>query len=1207
MVDRLTTKNISVHYCTYQQVSSFFPSPVASSQISLWLRLRGSGRKPCEQGNMAESLLLPVVRGVVGKAADALVQSITRVWGVDKDRLKLERHLEYVQSLLADAEAKSETNHAVRTWMKELKAAAYQADDVLDDFQYEALRREAMSDQSVASKVLSNFTSKNRLVFRCKASRDLKNVLKKIDALVTEMAKFGLVTLAEEPPQALPRQTHSALDESMEIFGREDNKDGVVELLLDQQDQQHVQVLPIFGMGGVGKTTLAKMVYNNDKIQKHFELRMWHCVSENFEAIPLVRSVIELATNSTCGLPDTIELLRGKLQEAIGRKRFLLILDDVWNEDQNKWEDDLRPLLCSSIGGSGSTIVVTSRSRQVASIMGTLPPHELVCLSEDDSWELFSKKAFSKGVQEQAEFVKIGRCISKKCKGLPLALKTMGGLMSSKQQIQEWEAIADCNISDTNRGKDEVLPILKLSYKHLSPEMKQCFAFCSVFPKDYKMEKDMLIQLWMANGYLHEEGTMDLTQKGEYVFNELAWRSFFQDVILVKGPYWPYGKYTSKHEINGCKMHDLMHDLAKDVANECANSEELIQQNLPVNDIRHLHILRYDQLDKISQLLGGTMYLRTLLTPPSSYKNLVKSKLMSSRALHFYCGRTSTVHMELITRIAHLRYLDLSGSKIVSLPNSIDMLYNLLSLRLNGCRRLQYLPEGMRTMRKLCHIYLLGCYRLERMPPKLSVLHNLRTLTAFVVGTKDGCGIEELEDLRQIGNRLELYNLREVKCGSKANLHEKHNLNELLLYWNHCRDEYYRSTIGEATNHEQALESLVPHDKLKILEVRSYGGLTISQWMRNPQMFRCLRELIMVGCPWCKDLPIVWMSSSLEHLCLWRMESLTTLCNSIDAEAEADNTSLQIFPKLKMMELIDLPELDRWAENSAEEILSSVTFPRLEKLEIENCDKLASLPKLPVLTYLRLSGREGNNSTGALISMRMPLGSLPSLIHLKISFLLVDLVMPPDGKESQSQRHLDTLRSLKLEGDDAFISIFNKSKLQLGLREWLVSVEELNINKCHNIVRWPVEELRCFPRLRSLHIWDCSKLEGKGSSSEEDGILPLLPKFPASLEEIWIERNRSLVALPSNLGDLTKLRRLTVQRCDALKALPDGMDGLTSLEELTIGFCPGIEKFPQGLLQQLPALKYLCIDGCPDLKRRCGEGGEYFDLIASGLFVSCVT
>jgi len=148
---------------------------------------------------MAESLLLPVVHGVVSKAADALVQSVTRMWGVDKERRRLEGHLVYVQSLLADAEAKSETNHAVRTWMKELKAAAYQADDVLDDFQYEALRREAESGQSTARKVLSKFTSKNRLVFRYKASRDLKKVLDKINKLMAEMNTFGLVVLKDVP------------------------------------------------------------------------------------------------------------------------------------------------------------------------------------------------------------------------------------------------------------------------------------------------------------------------------------------------------------------------------------------------------------------------------------------------------------------------------------------------------------------------------------------------------------------------------------------------------------------------------------------------------------------------------------------------------------------------------------------------------------------------------------------------------------------------------------------------------------------------------------------------------------------------------------------------------------------------------------------------------------------------------------------------
>jgi polynucleotide 5'-kinase involved in rRNA processing len=114
-------------------------------------------------------------------------------------------------------------------------------------------------------------------------------VLGKIDELVTEMRKFDLVVRVEAPTQALYRQTHSALHESKDIFGREDDKEVVVKLLLNQQDQQDVQVLPIIGMGGVGKTTLAKMVYNNHRIQKHFELLMWHCVSENFEAIPLVR------------------------------------------------------------------------------------------------------------------------------------------------------------------------------------------------------------------------------------------------------------------------------------------------------------------------------------------------------------------------------------------------------------------------------------------------------------------------------------------------------------------------------------------------------------------------------------------------------------------------------------------------------------------------------------------------------------------------------------------------------------------------------------------------------------------------------------------------------------------------------------------------------------------------------------------------------
>ncbi|TVU04732.1 hypothetical protein EJB05_47864, partial [Eragrostis curvula] len=1109
---------------------------------------------------MAEALIFPLVRGVVGKAGDALVKRVTRMWGVDDDRDKLERRLAYVQSLLADAEVKSETNHAVRTWMKALKAAAYRADDVLDDFQYEALRLEAQSRGSMASKVLSCFNFQNKLVFRHKASKELKSVLDKIDELVEEMNKFGLLVREEVPQVLLHRQTHSALDESADIFGRDDDREVVVKLLLDQRDQRQVQVLPIIGMGGLGKTTLAKMVYNNPRVQKHFEMQMWCCVSENFEANAVVRSVIELATNETCDLRDNIELLRGRLQEVIGRKRFLLILDDVWNEEQHKWEEDLKPLLCSSIGGSGSMIVVTSRSRQVASIMGTLPPHELQILSEDDSWELFSKKAYiNKGVQEQTKLVSIGKRIVRKCKGLPLALKTMGGLMSSKQLVQEWEAIADINISDTSRGKDEVMSILKLSYTHLSSEMKQCFAFCAVFPKDYEMNKEISIQLWMANGFITEEGTMDLTDKGDFIFNELAWRSFLQDVNVKQ--FDRYGEI-------GCKMHDL----ARYVTDEYSSAEELNQEKESIKDVRHM-LLSSNELKEIGGLLKGASSLRTLLVQ-SNHKDLNGLKLMSLRALSF--GRSSSTIRSQLVNTTHLRYLDLFDSNFVRLPNSLCMLHNLQTLKLE-ISTIEYLPEGLTTMRKLIHIHISGCDHLKRMPTNLSLLPNLRTLTNFVVHTRDGCGIEEIKDMRHLGNSLELCNLGKVKSGSKVNLHEKKNLSTLNLCWGPSRGP---SDFKVSNNEEQVLESLEPHGELKVFGLYGYSGLRIPNWMRDPQRFQCIMELKFYFCSRCKDLPIIWLSSSLEKLTLHTMKSLTTLCKSIDTEAAEHNSSLQIFPKLKILNLVNLPELNRWAENSAGEPIGLVMFPQLETLRIVRCPKLGNLPQSLVLKNL---GYIEESASGC---MNIPLGSWPSLVRLQaktraeVSILL---------KDQQSQRPLENLRTLEVESDEFFTTVFNSSQLQPGLRDCLTLLEYLEIHNCNSIISWPIQELRCLPRLRHLQIMYCNKLEGKGSSLEE--ILPL-----PQLEKIQIFRCDCLLEIPKLPSSLVEME---IWDCRNFVALPDGVDGLTSLERLRISSCQGIKKFPQGLLQRLPALKYLRLWGCFELQRCCMQGGEYFDLVSS--------
>uniref|UniRef100_A0A0E0IFB6 Uncharacterized protein n=1 Tax=Oryza nivara TaxID=4536 RepID=A0A0E0IFB6_ORYNI len=1165
---------------------------------------------------MAESLLLPVVRGVVGKAAGALVQSVTRMCGVDDDRRKLERQLLAVQCKLEDAEVKSETNPAVKRWMKDLKAVAYEADDILDDFHYEALHREAQIGDSTTRKVLGYFTPHSPLLFRVAMSKKLNSVLKKINELVEEMNKFSLVERTETP-QLPYRQTHSALDESADILGRGDDKEVVVRLLLDQRNEQKLQILPIVGMGGLGKTTLAKMVYNDTRVHEHFQLKMWHCVSDKFEVVSLLKSIIELATGTKCKLFDTIEMLRRQLEEAIGRKRFLLVLDDVWNEEENKWGDGLKPLL-NSVGGPGSVMVITTRSQQVASIMGTLGPHELACLNEHDSWELFSKRAFCRQAGDQAELATIGRRIVKKCRGLPLALKTIGGLMSSKQLVSEWEAISEeSNVGVRVQGKNDVLDILKLSYRHLSSEMKQCFAFCAVFPKDYEVDKNILIQLWMANGLIEDEGAADLTHKGELIFQDLVWRSFLEDVKEKEMQYYGVNSIF-------CKMHDLMHDLAKYVTDECVSTtKDCCQEKGLAKDVRHLQIPKRETKETLTQLFNGTSSLRTLIMQPTSGNVIKEFRLVSMRALSCF-----TIHSQIL-HAKHLRYLDLSGTSIVKLPNSICMLYNLQSLRLMSCFNLQYLPEGMRTMSKLIHIYLCKCDSLQQMPPNISLLNNLRTLTTFVVDSKDGLGIEELKDLRHLTNRLELFNLRKVKSAEKAkqaNLYQKKNLSEILLFWG--RDRYYMPE-HIIDNEKQVLESLAPHGKLKVLELHGYGGLEIPRWMRDPHMFQCLAKLCISNCPRLKDLPAVWFLNSLEHLSLCCMGNLTTLCKNDDVDqAEGFCTSLKIFPKLKDMVLYRLSNLERWVVNIPGEPNSLVTLPQLETLSIIYCPKLADIPDCRALRDLKIEGcfnldvSSLSHITSLLslsydaqgfCSMTMPLGSWPSLVQLTVKSL-ANMVTSLEDQRNQGQRALVNLWRLSLCGPKCFVTTSSLSKLHTGIWDCFAFVKYLVIRDCRDLVHWPTEELRSLIHLRSLVIINCTNLEMNDSLSDETLSLSQLevlgihtspgvveiPKLPASLEILSILSCDNLVALPSNLGNLSRLRNLSVFCCDALKALPDGMDGLTSLRELTLGYCARIEKFPEGLLQRLPTLESLDVNCCSEkLQRRCREGGEYFDLLSS--------
>ena len=245
------------------------------------------------------------------------------------------------------------------------------------------------------------------------------------------------------------------------------------------------------------------------------------------------------------------------------------MLDDVWNDDSVKWLN-LKKLLMS--GARGSKILVTSCSVVVAMMVQTVQPYFLKGLSELDSQFLFKQIAFENGQEPvNSSIEEIGLEILRECGGVPLLIKTVGGLLYFKNTSKaEWLSFKD-HVKFIKNESNDILPLLKLSYNHFPSHLKQCFAFFCLFPKDYKFHKPTLIQMWIAQGFIRLSGP-NLKEVGREYFMELLWRSYFEEV-----------EEDEKGNVLYFKIHDLMHDIAKAVTNDCVTSntnEEIIHKNI---------------------------------------------------------------------------------------------------------------------------------------------------------------------------------------------------------------------------------------------------------------------------------------------------------------------------------------------------------------------------------------------------------------------------------------------------------------------------------------------------------------------------------------------------------------------------------------------------------------------------------------------------
>ncbi|KAK3010253.1 hypothetical protein RJ639_011584 [Escallonia herrerae] len=1071
--------------------------------------------------------------------------------------------LEPIQAVLSEAEEKQISAEAVNMWLQQLQDLAYDLDDLLDELATEALRRKLMmaqptqaSNPSMLRKLIpaccSTILTPRAVQFDFNISSEIDNITERLQGLLEKKSELNLMrehvggTSSRRTGDERPPST-SLVDEYSGFYGREKDKQAILAQMClgsESSSNRRFRVIPIVGMGGIGKTTLAQQIYN--EVKNSFDLKAWICVSDEFDELAITERIYKQISSESCEFKD-LEKVQVKLREIISKKKFLLILDDVWNEKYGKWDVLSRPF---QAGAPGSTVIVTTRNVSVASIMRSVPDYHLDQLENKEICSILAQHARGwQNFDAHPGFKETGEAIAKKCKGLPLAAKSLARHVAGRVCFIRLEDKAESNVQ---HRRVSLLKARHSSFIRHEFDGSQRF---EAFSRVRKLRTFLPLPVFKTQTWR----AFSLTNQ---VVNDLLPQLHFLRVLSLSGYnilQLPNAIGNLKHlrylNLSGTRIEQLpesvseLYNLQTLLLRDCRSLTKLPANTGNLINLRHLDVAGTKKLQEMPLGLCKMASLHTLSKivlggglKVNELRDLSNLRgALSIIGLHSVMDAQDAREANLtckqgLEKLEMVWISDFDDSRNEMIEREvIELLKPSTNLRIlevkhyGGVEFPSWLGDP--SFSQLAHISLSDCRHCTSLP-SLGHLTSLKKLH-----------ISGIKGVKTVGNEL---------CG---------------VGWPHVGDAF------------PSLETL------KFVDMVSW-----EEWSPNlseddatlRQVFPRLRQLIIDRCPNLINISLPRLPSILvleisqcQEVLLTRMVSVASATSTLkireisglvqlhEQVTQFLGESLEILVIEECNELVSLWEGDHACHNLAN--LREVTVrncsglvslvgeegqelpPNLEKLDIWSCDNLEKLPNR--------------------------LKSLKSLKSLRIEQCPRLVVILSTSTEEEVQSNIN-------DGKAEDIKIESFSQL-----------EELKIYGCPSLAAFPLGQ-RIPATLKRLNLFgNCDKME---PDSEEMWLSKSAAPSPL-LESISIHGWANLKFLPGCLSNFVHLTMLSLWSCPGLESFPERGGFPPSLVRLWIGDCVNLKHLiPDGddhhQMQGLASLSDLKIRNCPNLEwlpRRC--------------------